>query len=310
MKLFMTGATGAIGPATVERLVAAGHEVRAVARTDEKAARLRAQGAEPVTVDLFDATAVKEAVAGAEGVLHLATNVPETRRAAKAAAWEQHNDLRTTATTHLVNAARDTGARVFVKESITFSYLDGGSDWLDEDAPVDAELAMMKPTLDGERRALDFAEGGRRAVVLRFGLFYGPNNRHTDDALKMARRRLSTVAGKPRSYMTSIHNEDVATAVVAAIDAPTGVYNVGDDEPLTRREYLDAFAEAFGFGRLIIAPAWLMRLLAGRASRVLTSSQRCSNRRFRDATGWAPQFPSAREGWAAAARARKASVDA
>jgi nucleoside-diphosphate-sugar epimerase len=311
MRVFLTGATGAIGPATIRALRAADHEVRAVARGPEKAKLVRELGAEPVTVDLFDAPAVKEAVAGSEAVLHLATNVPPVTRAARKSAWDTHNALRTTATEHLVQAARDAGARTFVKESITFVYPDRGDHWIDEDVAPDESIGLLTATLEGERIALRFGGDGRTAVVLRFGLFYGPDTRHTDEALGMARRRLSTVAGKKGAYMTSVHTDDVATAVVAALDAPTGIYNVGDDEPLTRHNYLDAFRSALGLGRLLSPPRWLLRLIGGKASRVLTASQRCSNRRFREATGWAPAYPSAREGWtAAAAKRAKESSDA
>ncbi|MGH9032058.1 MAG: NAD-dependent epimerase/dehydratase family protein, partial [Acidimicrobiia bacterium] len=128
--------------------------------------------------------------------------------------------------------------------------------------------------------------------------------RHTEEALRMARWRLSTVAGKRNSYMSSLHTDDASSAVAAAVRAPTGVYNICDDEPLTRRAYLDAFSAGLGLHKLILNPSWLLRLVAGRASRVLTPSQRCSNRRFRDVTGWAPAFPSAREGWTAAGASR------
>ena len=299
MNVFVTGATGAIGPTTIRRLRGAGHEVRAVARGDAKAALVRELGAEPVAVDLFDAASVKAAVAGSEAVLHLATNVPVMKQAAKASAWATHNALRTTATKHLVAAARDAGTRVLVKESVTFVYPDRGDVWIHEDVAADESIGMLKPTLEGERIALDFAGDDRAAVVLRFGLFYGAHTRQTEEALRMARWRMSTVAGKRDAYMSSIHTDDVASAVVASLDAPTGIYNVCDDEPLTRRAYLDAFSSGFGLRKLHIAPPWLLRLLAGRASRVLTASQRCSNGRFRAATGWSPAFPSAREGWAA-----------
>jgi len=304
MKVFMTGATGAIGPAAIRALRGAGHEVRAVARGPEKAKLVRELGAEPAAVDLFDAASVKEAVAGSEAVLHLATNVPPVSRASRKKAWATHNALRTTATEYLVQAALDAGARTFVKESITFVYPDRGADWIDEDVPADESIGMLAPTVEGERIALRFGGEGRTSVVLRFGLFYGPDTRHTEESLRMARRRLSTVAGNKGAYMTSVHTDDVATAVVGALDAPTGIYNVGDDDPLTRREYLDAFRKAFGLGWLFSSPSWLLRLAAGKASRVVTASQRCSNRRFRDATGWAPAYPSAREGWAAAAATR------
>lgn len=304
MKLFLTGGTGAIGPATVRGLVAAGHDVRAVARSDEKAALVKELGAEPVAVDLFDADAVRAVVAGSEGVLHLATNVPPVSRAARMSAWAPHNELRTMATDHLVTAARATDARVFVKESVEFVYPDRGDDWIDEDVPADETVAMLQPTLEGERIALGFAGGGRTTAVLRFGLFYGPHARGTDDLLKLARWRLSSLAGKPGAYTPSVHVDDVATAALAALRVPTGVYNVSDDEPLTRREYLDAFSVAFGLRKLLITPGGLIRLVAGKASRAVTASHRCRNARFREAAGWAPHYPSAREGWAAAADTR------
>jgi nucleoside-diphosphate-sugar epimerase len=304
MKVFLTGATGAIGPATIRQLRAHGHDVRAVARGEVKAALVREMDAEPVGVDLFDAAAVKKAVAGSEAVLHLATNVPPIRQAPKKSAWATHNALRTTATEHLARAALDAGARTFVKESVTFVYPDRGDAWIDEDVPADESIGMLVPTLEGERIALRFAADGRAAVVLRFGLFYGPDTRHTEEALRMARWRLSTVAGKPWAFMSSLHTDDVASAAVAALEAPTGIYNICDDEPLTRRDYLDAFRRAFALPKLFMTPPWLLRLVGGRASRVLTASQRCSNRRFLEATGWAPAYRSAREGWAASAAAR------
>jgi nucleoside-diphosphate-sugar epimerase len=305
VRVFVTGATGAIGPSTVRGLVAAGHDVRAVARGEEKAALLTGLGVQPVAVELFDAAAVKAAVAGSDAVLHLATNVPPIRQAGRKSAWATHNALRTVATEHLVQAALDAGARRFVKESVTFTYPDKGAEWIDESMPADESISMLRPTLDGERIALRFAGETRHAVVLRFGLFYGPWTRYTDEALRLARRRLSPVAGRADGYMTSVHVDDAASAVVGALDVPSGVYNVGDDEPLQRRDYLDAFSDAFGLKRLLLVPTWVVRLAGGTASRALTASQRCSNRRFRDAAGWAPAYPSARQGWVEAARARR-----
>jgi nucleoside-diphosphate-sugar epimerase len=299
MKVFLTGATGVIGPPTVARLLEAGHDVRAVARRDEAAQQLKTAGAEPVTVDLFDADAVKAAVAGVDAIAHLATNVPPFPQMVRAKAWETHNRLRTEATRNLVDAARAHGIGRIVKESITFIYADGGDAWLDETSPLIAKAGLMQATLDGEKIALELADAGGTAIALRFGLFYGGENRGTDEMLRLARTRSSMVAGKPDAYMSSINADDVATAVVAALGAPSGIYNVCDDEPLTRRDALDAFSAAFDLKRLRTNPAWLLRLIAGPAATSLIASQRVSNRKFRDATGWAPVYPSLREGWQA-----------
>jgi nucleoside-diphosphate-sugar epimerase len=305
MKVFVTGATGALGRAAVPQLVAAGHDVTAVARSDAKAAGLRAVGAEPVAVDLFDAGAVRAAVAGSDGVAHLATHIPATRDAVKTSAWADNNRLRTEATHNLVDAAVATGAKVFVKESITFTYEDRGAEWIDEDVPVGGGSPIVAPTLQGEQIAARFTGDGRRGVVLRFGLFYGPDNPMTAEGLRLARWRASRVAGKANGYVSSIHTDDAGAAVVAALDAPAGTYNVTDNEPLTRREYLDAFSAAFGLPKLRVTPGWVLTMVAGRKAGLLLASQRVRNAKFRAATGWSPSHPSAREGWAEVAAIEK-----
>jgi nucleoside-diphosphate-sugar epimerase len=305
MKVFLTGATGAVGPATVRALLERGHDVRAVARSDEKAATLRALGAEPVAVDLFDPDDVKRAVEGVDAVLHLATNVPPASRVTRKSAWATHNALRTTASEHLAAAALATGVSTFVKESVSFVYPDGGDRWIDETTAPAEDVPMLAPTLAGEKVADRFAAAGGRAVVLRFASFYGPSARYVDEALRFARWRMAMMSGT--GYISSIHTDDVASAAIAALDVQSGVYNVADDEPLTKREYVDAFGAAFGLPKLRIAPEWIARLLAGSSSKAVTRSWRISNRKLKEASGWAPRYPNAREGWAAIAASRGAT---
>jgi nucleoside-diphosphate-sugar epimerase len=299
MKVFLTGATGVAGRTTVRALVRAGHDVRAVSRRPESDAVLEASGATPVTVDLFDADAVERAVVGTEAVVHLATNVPTLRRAGRPKGWDMHNRLRVEATRHLVAAARSVGAARFVKESISFVYADGGDEWLTERSPVLTDSDALAPTLEGERIAAGFAIDGGDAVVLRFGLFYGGDgNRGTGESLSLARLGRSMIAGRPDAFVSSIHCDDVAGAVVASLGAPAGVYNVVDDEPLRRRDYLAAFGESFGIRPPRPTPPAVVRVLGGKSAAAgLVASQRVRNGAFREATGWAPQFPSAREGW-------------
>ena len=307
MKVFLTGGTGVVGRPLVPLLVAAGHEVRAVCRREDAAAQLRADGAEPVAVDIFDAQAVKQAVVGTDAVVHLATNVPTLTKAGRPKGWDTHSRLRTEATKHLVAAAGAAGAQRFVKESVTFTYRDGGDTWLTEDSLLLSDLGLLASTIEGEREALTFAEAGGRAIVLRFGLFYGgAGNRGTDEALKLARFRRSMIAGSSDAYLSSIHCADVAAAVVAALGVETGIYNVTDRDPMRRGEYLAAFANAFGVKVPKPTPAGLIRLGAGAATaHGLSASQRVSNARFVAATGWSPKYPSARHGWAAVAADQK-----
>ncbi len=306
MRLFLTGATGVLGRSAVPALLAAGHEVRAVARDDTKAKRLAALGVDPVRVDLFDGPAVTEAVAGVEVVVHLATNVPPLSKMALPPAWRMHNRLRTEATRNLLEAARTHEVPRFIKESITFTYPDRGDEWIDESVPPDDTIKALRPTLDGERLVARFGSEHGRGVVLRFGLFYGPENRSTDEALRMAHARIGPIPGAPRGFISSIHVDDAAAAVVGALDAPSGVYNVVDDEPLTRRDYTDAFAEAFDLPKLRITPTVAVRVVGGSGAKALTASQRVSNQRMRATTGWGPAYPSAREGWVSVAATRAA----
>ncbi|MGZ8761780.1 MAG: NAD-dependent epimerase/dehydratase family protein [Acidimicrobiia bacterium] len=311
MKCFVTGATGVVGRPLVPRLVAAGHEVVAVARSDDKAASLCAAGAEPVDVDLFEPNAVLGATEGCDAILHLATNVPPASKAGRPSSWALHNRLRTEATAILVAAAEANDVTRLVKESITFVYPDHGEAWIIEAVAPDPTMTALAPTLEGEQLALAFADRpDRTAVVLRYGLFYGgARNRGTDEMLRLARWRLSTVAGRLDARMSSVHVDDAATAVLAALHAPTGIYNVVDDEPLTRRDYLAAFSAAYGLPKPRTLPAWMLRVVAGRSAGALVASQRVSNQQFRTTTGWIPAYPSAREGWAYEATRRTDQED-
>ena len=166
MKVFLTGATGAIGPSTVRALLDAGHDVRAVARDPDKAARLREAGAEPITVDLFDADTVPGATAGCDAIAHLATNVPPISRMARKSSWGMHNRLRTDATRNLLAAATTNGIETVVKESVTFVYPDRGDEWIDESVPPDDRVVLLAPTLEGEALVTAFADTGARGVLL------------------------------------------------------------------------------------------------------------------------------------------------
>jgi nucleoside-diphosphate-sugar epimerase len=281
MKVFVTGATGMVGRPAIARLVADGHEVTAVARSAEKAALVRSLGALPVNVDLFDADAVRIAVEGHDAVINLATHIPSATKMMLPSAWDENNRIRTEVSRNLVDAALAAGAHHYVQESIAFIVADGGDEWLDEDAPV-ALVPHVTSTLGA-------------AVVLRFGLFHGAESVQTQTQLRTARQTgVVTMFGPAQAYVPFIHVDDAGAAAAAALRAPTGVYNIVDDEPLTRREYAAAFAAALGRRSLRLPPR-AMTKMGGSKFELLSRSQRLSNRRFREATGWQPRYPSARE---------------
>ena len=297
MKVFVAGATGVLGRPAVRALVEAGHDVRGTARSDEKSALLRLLGAEPVAVDLFDLEAVKAAVAGNEAVVNFATKIPPIMRMRWKGAWKENDRLRTEGSRVLVDAALAAGAAVYVQESITFMYRDGGDAWLDEDSPLSISWIALQSMVNGEGETERFSTAGGRGISLRFSGFYAPYARSTLDSVSMARRRLLPVAGDGSNYFSSIHVDDGAAAAVAALDAPAGVYNVTDDEPLRMRDYGRALTDAFGFKPPRRVPKWLFRLVGGGPVKYILSSQRVSNERFKKTTGWAPKYPSAREGY-------------
>jgi 2-alkyl-3-oxoalkanoate reductase len=295
MRILITGATGVLGRRVVPLLAAAGHEVSAVARSPQKAGGVERQGARAVAVDLFDAAAVEAAVRGHEAVIGLATRIPGSSTAFLPGAWRRNDRLRTVAAAHLARAALAAGCVRLVQESISLTYADAGERWIDEDAPVDP-APHTRSALASEAAAAGFAATGGAGVVLRFALFYGPDSAHTRDAIRFVRRGLAPTFGAPDGYVSSIHTDDAASAVVASLAVPAGRYNVADDQPLTRREYVDALAAALGVPPPRLLPAWTSRL-GGSVGATLARSQRVSNARFRAASGWSPRHASAREGW-------------
>jgi nucleoside-diphosphate-sugar epimerase len=290
-----------LGRKSVELLVKAGHEVRGAARGPEKQQMLRSLGVDPVSVDLFDPAAVREAVAGSEAVLHLATKIPPIMKMRSKKSWAENDRLRREGTRNLVDGAIAAGAQAFVAESITFIYRDEGDKWIDESAPTHSAWVALDSTFDLEREVARFADSGGRGVSLRFGLFYSPEAQSTQDSVRMMKRRMFGVMGDGKNYFSSIHVDDAAAAVVAALNAPSGAYNVCEVVPVTQLEYALACAEAFQTPKPRKFPKWLAKLFIGGPANYILQSQRVSNKKFKEATGWAPQYPSVHEGFKQAA---------
>lgn len=300
MKVFLLGGTGAIGRHATSALVAAGHDVSALARTAEKAAGLDAQGAGPVMVSMFDRGALQEAFVGQDAVVNLATSMPTMATFVFRRAWRPTERVRIEGSAAVVDAALAAGVPRLVQESVSMVYPDRGDAWIDEDAAPDP-YPNARGNLAAEASAARFSDGGGEGVVLRLGLFYGPGAHHSEQFLAMARRHVVPLVGRPDSYLSSIHMTDAGSAVVAALHAPAGTYNVVDDQPLTKDEYAHALATAADARPWLRAPGRLAHLLGHRMAS-LTRSMRVSNKRFREASG-RPIYPSAREGWLATARA-------
>jgi nucleoside-diphosphate-sugar epimerase len=296
MRIFVTGSTGVIGRRVVPTLLAKGHEVTAVARTPEARARLARLGAKAIPLDLLDRGAVREAVAGHEVVVNLATHVPAPERMLLPFAWRENDRLRRDASRNLCEAALAGGASRFVQESFGLVYADAGDGWVGERSRL-RPVRYNRSILDAERAAARFAGHGGEGVVLRFAAFYGPDASHLRPILAAARRGWAALPGEGDAFLSSISHDDAASAVVAALRVPAGVYNVADDEPLRRREYFDLLAAALGVPPPRLLPPWVK--LLGSAGELLARSLRISNWKLREAGPWAPRYPSLREGWPA-----------
>ena len=294
MKIFVTGATGVIGRRVVPQLIRAGHQVTGLARTDQKAALLSQFGAIPVRVDLFDMAALTPVLAGHDTVANLATNVPPLEQALEPTAWDMHDRLRNEASRSVTRAAAEAGCQTFIQESITFPYADKGTEWIEE-TDADHCPPEMASSRVAEEQAVWFSAHGGRGIVLRFALFYAPDSSHTQEFQAAIRAGQSPFLGDPTSYMSHIYAEDAATAVVSVLNAPAGIYNVADDQPLTRQALAAAIAELEGVASPA-PPEPIQGELPG-SIEALTRSQRISNRHFKHTTGWTPRYPSVREGW-------------
>jgi nucleoside-diphosphate-sugar epimerase len=196
-----------------------------------------------------------------------------------------------------VDAAIAGGATRYIQESIAFMYGDHGDEWIDEDTPLET-IAFGDALKAAEAEALRFTDSGGSGVVMRFGQFYAPEAAHTVTMNKAAKRRVAPVIGPKESYVSMIAADDAASAVVAALHAPAGTYNVTEDEPLTRYEFGQAVAAALGVKPPHYLPVAVGKV-AGEKGRFYMRSQRVSNRRFQEAAGWAPRYASAKDGWAA-----------
>ena len=304
MKIFVAGGTGVIGRRAVAALARGGHDVSVLSRSASKDSLIVRLGARPVRCELFDPAQVTAAVRGNEAVVNLATNIPPANRAFKRKAWAPNDRIRIEGSANLVNAAIAGGCNRFIQESIVLPYLDRGEKWIDESVAFDPS-PITRSVLDAEGNAHRFTEQGGTGAVLRFGTFYAPDASHTQASLAMAARGLAPVMGPASAYMSSIHADDAASAVVAALNAPSGSYNVTDNEPLTRGEAGEIIAASVRRARLRQLPDWLMKLVGGDTARLLMRSQRVSNAKMRRTTGWASQFASMRAGWPAVAAAAK-----
>ena len=307
MKVFVAGASGAIGKQLVPRLVAAGHEVYGMTRSESKRALLSELGAMPVVADALDPDQVAEAVARArpDVIVDQLTSLGEVNPRHMGRDFALTNRLRTEGTDHLLSAGQAVGVRRFVAQSIGL-YERAGGPVKSEDDPLDpTPVPEMREILAAvryhERAVLDarWTEG----IVLRYGAFYGPGTSLAPGQMfEMVRKRRFPVVGDGSGVWSFIHIGDAAEATVAAVEhGGRGVYNVVDDEPAPVSVWLPALAETLGAKKPMRVPRFVARLLAGEAGVVMmTDARGASNAKAKRELAWRPAHPSWRQGLAAA----------
>jgi nucleoside-diphosphate-sugar epimerase len=321
MKIFLAGASGAIGRRLVPQLVAAGHEVVGTTRSAEKTRRLAELGGQPVVVDALDEQGVLSAVRSAEPevVVHELTaldDVASIRNFDKAFATT--NRLRTEGLDYLLRAARAVRARRLIAQSYTgWPNSRTGGPVKTEDDPLDphppesmakslASIRYLEQTVKG----LEDIDG----VVLRYGAFYGHGTPFSEDGeyVKLIKKRRFPIVGDGGGIWSFTHIDDAATATVATVErgAP-GIYNVVDDEPAAAAEWLPYLSEVLGEKPPRHVPLWLGRLAAGEALAVMmTESRGSSNAKAKRELAWQPRYRSWRDGFRHGLAAEEAAMDA
>ena len=302
MRVFVAGASGAIGTVLVPQLVARGHEVTGTSKSPARADRVRALGAKAVTLDLLDARAVRQAVLDAqpEAIIHQATALANFRFGRNLdRSFAQTNRLRTEGTDALLAAAREAGVRRFIAQSFaSYRYARVGGPVKTEDDPLDPSPAATARQTNAAMTHLDQAVTGAGGVALRYGGFYGGSN---DGLAGPVRKRRLPIVGDGGAVSSFINLDDAAAATVLALDHDaTGIYNITDDEPAPMRDWLPVLAAALGARPPRHVPRWLVRLFMGEGLDMMTGSRGASNAKAKRELGWTLRYPSWREGFPAA----------
>jgi len=307
MKVFVAGATGAIGKQLIPQLVAAGHEVTGMTRSPAKADALRGLGAKAAVADGLDRAAVREAVLRAEpeAVIHQMTSLTGTFNLKKFDEFfARTNRLRTEGTDYLLEAAQAAGARRFLAQSHCNDFERTGPLVKSEDDPLDPDPPAALRRLLAALRHLEAATlgaAGIEGLALRYANFYGPgtNLAPGGEMVELVRKRRLPIIGDGSGVWSLIHMVDAAAATVAAVErgAP-GVYNVADDEPAPASVWLPELARVLGAKPPLRVPVWLGRLAAGEAGVLLFTRLRgASNAKAKRELGWELRYPSWRDGF-------------
>jgi nucleoside-diphosphate-sugar epimerase len=305
MKIFLAGATGAVGRALIPKLIDHGHAVVGTTRSEARAEELRAIGVTPVVVDGLDRHGLVDAVRAAQPdvIVHQMTalsGLSDFRRFEKAFAMT--NRLRTEGTDHLLAAGREVGAPVIAQSYAGWPYAPTGGWIKTEDDPLMDDPPKQLRTSLAAIRHIEQAVPAAGGMVLRYGGFYGPGTgiEAGGEQWQTIQARRFPIVGDGGGYWSFCHVADAASATLAAIErpAPGAVLNVCDDEPAPTRDWLPFLAEQVGAPAPRQVPRWVARLMGAHMVHLMCTARGASNARAKQVLGWEPSFPSWREGFA------------
>ena len=295
MKVFVVGATGVMGRSVVRALHSGGHSVFGLARDAAKADTLAGLDVLPVRGDLFDTPQLADAFSGCDVVCNVATRVPVGPYRMRPGAWKAHDRIRSDGARIVSNAARVAGVSRLIQESVSLVYADGGDEWLTEASPVCVNGAT-EPVVLTETAAEDFRGPGRDSVVLRFGSIVG-DDELTRWRLQRVRTGHPVGVGPPEAWTHLVHVDDIGTSVVAALSAPSGLYNVGA-QPVRRSEVAQVFADAVGRDDSGFMSR-LVHRLGGERLEPMCRSHRVSSNKFAQEAAWKAKQPEFSVDWLA-----------
>src|SRR6202158_2439513 len=297
MKLFIAGASGVLGRRLVRQFVARGHSVIGQVRSPKAESAVREAGGEPRHADLFDAESLARAAEGCDTVIHAATAIPVKQKTTPAD-WAMNDHIRRKGTRCLTEAAAKIGAKTYLQQSIAWVARPKDDSPFDEDSPLVPQPAIQS-AIDAETiaREAESAEGFTVAI-LRGGFFYDSESAHTRMLADALRKRQMPIIGSGDAVWAMIHTDDAASAYVVSAENPrSGVWHIVDNELVQVGAFLKEFAVRLGAPAPRRVPVWLARWLAGeQAVEYFTRSTRTTNARFRRDFGWAPRYPTYREG--------------
>jgi nucleoside-diphosphate-sugar epimerase len=307
MRVFVAGATGAVGRRLVPQLVAAGHAVVALTRVQSRAAAIAAAGAEPAVGDVFNRDGLLAIVRAAvpDAIIHQLTDLPAAMNPRKLdETYERNNRVRREGTRNLLAAAVQSGVKRFVVQSMATWYRpEGGrlkseSDplWSDGPEPIGEAVRTLATMETSVMRETPIG------IVLRYGGFYGAGTWYApggDIARRMKSRGFPVIA-HGAGITSFVHVDDAASAVVSALNArSSAVYNVVDDEPAPAAEWMPVYAAAIGAPRPLRVPAFVARLMIGKALTMwMTTMRGASNAKIAAELGWRPSHTTWRTGLA------------